>query len=930
MNLKISEKFRDLKHKLEESRYRIYSNELFDELCYLHDYIVTSKDKESKNEFVEILHDLLIELFMPLREETYKHYPEGVRFYFGSNVVLHDTIQYIFDLNIYSKIWMKDLSEFYKVFSTNFPQYNAVPKTDFSKLKEKVYVHTIKDPGLIRSMILDHLKIHVDPDKPTAPNNSNPLDHYIYQFENALYEESKIKNRFFQNMKYKEFHELQNEHTALLHLKCIAVNQEEIYDEEEETISWIIKLIPQNNNHLYKYPLFKDNPCVYVYAYKNNLENFNPIKSNYLGKKVHIDEEENSISIRISKPLRESENISFALVLRPDYITYSRERNALKHFKEKSEKDLQNALVLKQKSPLVTPIQINTFYGLDLNITQRKAVEQALCSKNLFCIHGPPGTGKTRVCAEILVQYLNLNPLCRVLVTCASNEAADNLLHAFKKVLPPELHQYILHIGEDKQSIYSLNCKIKHSQDYVEKISSLQKQSDEIAQKVLALKTTRKQKELIRLQLHHAEQKLNAQFQQDTAIEGLFDEKDRIDKEMQQVILELIDLRYAIQREEKKEWELKQQISSNREELKRSFITAKPLFIFSTNNHSDVLRKFKVHFDLLVIDEVTQSTEPSVLIPLSQSSKLIMAGDHHQLPPTVFLKNKNYDDNLDPLEEKNRIQSYQILSRSIFERLYGHLDCIFLDRQYRMNPLLVDFLNKTIYAKSNLVCDSLVNQYTYHNSVFNSPLIFINHNTPEIKSYVSEEFSPSKAEYHNPEEINLIEKLVKKYLNSGILASDIGVISPYNAQIRELNKVLEPLNILAKTIDSFQGQEKKIIILSLVRSNQSGEATQRLGFLVDERRFNVAITRFQYELIIVGNEETLSSYEQYYDIYDDKIKPIYYKSLIAYIKEKGLYVDNLAPYLTKKATFEHSADKEINSHINYSLQQELVKKMQIR
>src|SRR3989338_6530733 len=936
MNLKISQSFQEIKHRLKESKYQVHQNNLFNELCAIHDYILKTKDTDAKNEFVVVLHDIFIEIFMPLREEKYIPYPNGTRSYFGSNVLLQQTINAIFDLNVYSKIWLKDISDYYTLFSANFPHYNAVPKTDFSKSTTPISVHKIKNLGLVRSAIFDHLKIHVDPDKPLPPKNDNPLDAYTYQFESALYEESKIKNRFFQNMKYKEFIELKQDRTAILNLDCLNVEQQEIYDEEDETISWIITLKLPENDHLSQYPLFKDNPCLYIYTSIQPTDTFNPLKANYIGKKMHLDEENNQLTVRITKSPRAHENIPFTIILRPDSDTYEREKKALYHFKEKATPQLIQEIVLKQKSPSPStpshPTQqnISSYCSLDLNHTQQQAVQQSLSSQNLFCIHGPAGTVKTKVCTEILLQQLNAHPSSRILVTSASPEATDNLLNTFKKILPQQLHSLILRIGEDKTSPHSLNYKIKNSANYQQKIISFQHQIDTLTSQIDTLRSQRKQKEQQQRQLALEEKDLNDQFNHpspSTDLTQLFERKDIIEKKLQQITKEMIDLRYAIQTEDKKVYELKEQLTTNRDNLKKSYLTQKPIILFATNNHSDVLRKFKLHFDLLLIDEVTQSTEPSVLIPLSQSSKLIMAGDHHQLPPTVFLKNKNYDDELDPNDERIRIQSYQILSLSIFERLFNHVDNIFLNQQYRMNPLLIEFLNKTIYTKTPIICSDLVNQYHYTTSLFNSPLIFINHNSPEIKSYVSEEFSPSKAEYHNPQEVKIIQQLVQKYIQSGISAQDIGILSPYTAQVRELNKVLEPYNITAKTIDNFQGQEKKIIILSLVRSNTSGSATQRLGFLVDERRFNVAITRFQYELIIIGNQDTLSSYEEYFDIYDNKTKSIYYKSLINYIKEKGLCITNLSTYLHKNIRFEQAKTTTTSSAINPQFQQQLQEKI---
>jgi superfamily I DNA and/or RNA helicase len=96
---------------------------------------------------------------------------------------------------------------------------------------------------------------------------------------------------------------------------------------------------------------------------------------------------------------------------------------------------------------------------------------------------------------------------------------------------------------------------------------------------------------------------------------------------------------------------------------------------------------------------------------------------------------------------------------------------------------------------------------------------------------------------------------------------------------------------------------------------------------VDERRFNVAITRFQYELIIIGNTETLASHDEYYDLYEDKKKPLYYPKLIEYVKEKGLYVDDLDSYLNKKAKFILPEEIAGGIKLNKELQKKFLEKI---
>jgi len=569
---------------------------------------------------------------------------------------------------------------------------------------------------------------------------------------------------------------------------------------------------------------------------------------------------------------------------------------------------------------------------------QKKAVLGSLRSKSIYCIHGPPGTGKTKVCTEILMQFLFFNPNSRILVTCASNEATDNIMNSFKKCLPSKLHNLILRVGtEEKTGVNpdSISYKVMNSPSYKKEYVKLQSLLESNNSKISSLDMLIKEKtkEMGSLQndnetnmadlrkfveqktgLHIERKKLSELNKDIRSVKMLIDKNNSEIHSLNRFISDKKDELSSLTDDIRK---LELKMMQKRRELQSSVIGKKPIFIFSTNSNSAFIHKLNDGmFDLLIIDEITQSTEPSSLIPINFAKKVVIAGDHHQLPPTVFLKNKDYDEDIDPNLERKRIESYQILSTSLFERLYPLIKdndklCIFLKTQYRMNPILVDFLNKTIYKEDNLESHDSTSNYALHKGLFGKPLVFINHDDEENKDYASDEFSSSKIEYNNPKEVEIVSRLVDKYLASGISAQKIGVISPYQAQVRKLTLVLEPKGLIAKTIDNFQGQEKDIIILSLVRSNKIGSNPLfRIGFLADERRFNVGITRFRKKLIIVGNKDTLTlsddPKQEYYDIYDEENKEIYYKTLIDFIRAKGKYVESsdIDSFFKNKVEFE--------------------------
>ncbi|MGB9590387.1 MAG: AAA domain-containing protein, partial [Candidatus Hydrothermia bacterium] len=266
----------------------------------------------------------------------------------------------------------------------------------------------------------------------------------------------------------------------------------------------------------------------------------------------------------------------------------------------------------------------------------------------------------------------------------------------------------------------------------------------------------------------------------------------------------------------------------------------------------------KEEFDLMVIDEATQATEPSTLIPLIKAKRAVLAGDHRQLPPTILSREA----------EKGG------LGVSLFERMIGlHPEAsALLDTQYRMHPDIMEFPAGTFYRGELRTADGLEKMklsgllaFPAENPVLDDrPVVFLD--TGGRSREKRRRGSPSR---HNPGEADAVRKLVKELLGLGLDPSQLGVIAPYDDQVKLLKEIL-PNGVEVRTVDGFQGREKEVIILSLVRSNQTG----RIGFLNDRRRLNVAITRARRKLIVIGDGRTLSS---------DRV----YKDFIGWLEERG-------------------------------------------
>eukprot|EP00397_Hematodinium_sp_SG-2012_P000957 GEMP01000958.1.p1 GENE.GEMP01000958.1~~GEMP01000958.1.p1 ORF type:complete len:998 (+),score=225.65 GEMP01000958.1:73-3066(+) len=251
-------------------------------------------------------------------------------------------------------------------------------------------------------------------------------------------------------------------------------------------------------------------------------------------------------------------------------------------------------------------------------------------------------------------------------------------------------------------------------------------------------------------------------------------------------------------------------------------------------------------FKQVLVDESTQATEPECLIPIMMGAKqIILVGDHCQLGPVIMCKKA----------------AKAGLHQSLFERLvFLGIRPIRLEVQYRMHPCLSEFPSQSFYDGS-LQNGVTLNERQYAGIDFpwpkkDMPMFFYN-------STGAEEISASGTSYLNRTEAVNVEKISTCFLKSGVKASQIGVITPYEGQRAYIcsifqrgstalsHKAYEEIEVAS--VDSFQGREKDFILLSCVRSNQN----QGIGFLNDPRRLNVALTRARYGLVICGNAKVL-------------------------------------------------------------------------
>ncbi|GMG40572.1 unnamed protein product [Ambrosiozyma monospora] len=490
----------------------------------------------------------------------------------------------------------------------------------------------------------------------------------------------------------------------------------------------------------------------------------------------------------------------------------------------------------------------------NLNESQKNAINFSLLS-DLSIIHGPPGTGKTSTVVELVKQLVlqnrNRAPSSesvsneprRILICGPSNISIDTILERLMPFFTGSDYSKLVRIGHPARMLPQI---VKHSLDLI-----VESESSEVIGGILSdiNKLTKKTK------------------------------KAKSYKERREMYAEIKDLKKDLRFRSRK---------AIADALIKSEVVLATLHGSSAREIAHCVRDHGELFNTLIIDEVSQSMEPSCWIPLIYHQgikKLIIAGDNKQLSPTI--------------KTKQNSQVTKMLSTTLFDRLleihsnHDQFTC-FLNIQYRMNEKIMRFPSDQLYH-SKLVADESVASGQIsdldhieprkgHEDDVTEQVIWYDTqggNFPESDSSSPEESINSKkkasrnalfASKYNDGECLLVLKHVKSLIHSGVKQQDVGIISPYNAQVTKLKKLIRNgiLNdeedgddssaaevfpdIEISTVDGFQGREKEIIILSMVRSNDKHE----VGFLEDFKRLNVSITRCKKQLCIVGDFETLS------------------------------------------------------------------------
>ncbi|BGP01775.1 hypothetical protein NBRC10513v2_005414 [Rhodotorula toruloides] len=492
------------------------------------------------------------------------------------------------------------------------------------------------------------------------------------------------------------------------------------------------------------------------------------------------------------------------------------------------------SVLLGQQKPTIfqrSPDEPLSFINENLNASQKEAVDFALSSNEVALIWGPPGTGKTETLVEIIRQCVKADK--RVLVCGASNLSVDNIL-ARLSVSHPNFPQPIplTRVGHPARVLSGLT---RHTLDA---------QSSSTDSSALV--------EDIKKEIEELENKLRNGSGK-TRIRGS---------------------------ERKKMWE---EVRELRKEFRKrqggivSEVVSKAKVVLATTHGAGGRSLDRFEFDVVIIDEAAQATEPACWIPILKGKKLILAGDHLQLPPTLKSSDRltkslgsksskaTSKEGTAPPAQPGKLTLSPDLEVTLFSRLlarHGPSIRRMLKVQYRFNAKINSFPSTMLYD-GELVPDESVKDRKLSDlegveadEDLDEPVVFFDTAGQAMYERAAEDGSFGSASKSNENEADVVHKYVQALVNANVPPTSISIISPYNSQVLLLASLIHPQypEIEVGSVDSNQGRENDVVIVSLVRSNAEGE----VGFLRELRRLNVSMTRPRRHLVVVGDSETVS------------------------------------------------------------------------
>jgi len=439
-----------------------------------------------------------------------------------------------------------------------------------------------------------------------------------------------------------------------------------------------------------------------------------------------------------------------------------------------------------------------------LNTRQNEAFSKILHARDLALVHGPPGTGKTTTLVKCIREVVKSEK--QVLVCAPSNAAVDVLV---ERLAAEQLN--VVRLGHPARLTpevieNSMDVRISKHPDF-SRLKEMRRQSEQYREMAKKYKRNYGQREKMQRNMLFSEARsLKAQSRNlETYI------TDHLIDQAQVVACTLTGANHQLIRDR--------------------------------------------HFKTVFIDEASQALEAACWIPLNRAQKVVMSGDHHQLPPTI----------------KSADAARGGLEKTLFAK---GTECqpdatTMLEVQYRMAPAIMGFSSRFFYKNALQAADVIA----HRDPMYGQSVLFID----TAGAGYDEQVKKETLSTYNEQEARFLIDFMRQDLKKDV---SVGVIAPYKAQIELLTDSLNQSaglapfreNLSINTVDAFQGQERDVIYISLVRSNANGE----IGFLKEYRRMNVALTRARLRLVVVGDSATLG-------------QDTFYGQFIQYVQDQGRY-----------------------------------------
>jgi len=516
--------------------------------------------------------------------------------------------------------------------------------------------------------------------------------------------------------------------------------------------------------------------------------------------------DDQSVWLMLDRPVDELDR-EYALDPEAPEVTFDRGDHALARAKAAlATSDLARIRDVAALAKEPHPFAPLTWEPLDaqLDVKQREAVDGALRSGDIALIWGPPGTGKTRTLVEVVRQRVARGE--RVLCAAPSNTAVDNIGIRLAEAGVKAIRMG--HPARVSPALASITIDGQITEDGAMDLAR------EWRDRARALRKT-------------------AMGKRGAEAKELWKEARALDRDAAREV-------------------------ANAERL----IVDRADVILATCVGCDHPILGDTVFDCAVVDEATQAPDPLLLIPLGRAKVSVLAGDPHQLGPVVT----------------GGPQLEATLGTTVFERLIeSGMASVMLEQQHRMHEQIMEFPSRSMYdgklvAAPEVAHHTLADLGVAADPARGKPVWFVDTAGKDwleertdfdpggsLNNLPAYSFDPSTFNSGNAERV---AAEARRLLSRGLPHKDLAIIAAYSAQARRLRDLLREeraAGVEVGTVDGFQGREKEAVIVDLVRSNDSGE----LGFLVNTRRMNVALTRAKRFLLVVADSATLGNHPYY-------------------------------------------------------------------